>query len=319
MQQEELKSRAISFCKSAAIWLLSSAFVLILSAALISHVFVSVFFEPAPYLASFEKHGLYGGMRQGVIETFSQRMPPSLQQNVSAAVSRAMTEEHVRLETNRLITNFLAYLSARSERLDMVLDVSPIAREFAASQDAQVRSLASEMPTGLDFAAQMRATGQLERLSDFRSQVAQARGANAIAIAASFLLLVPIFLLYPSWQQGLSKCLELILNAGVSTFIGGAIFAFLSPVGLPFLLGVSSANQGIANAISLVMADVLQQIGVLVILYSLPLMIIGFGLPRMMHLPPPNAPIAPSAAQNAPDRPISASPAGSGPSSSPPS
>lgn len=311
---EELESKAAAFARKGALWLLATAFVLILSASIISQAFVQKFFEPQLYLDSLESHGLYPGMQKGMVEIFSSRMPAELKDNVTATVASAVTYDYVKGQSTRLITNFLDYFSSKKQELDLTLDLVPIKSAFDSSPDGTMRLLGPEMPSSMDFAAQLRQSGQLGRLSEFRSQISGAAAANALAFALSALLLVPVFLLHSDWREGLSKCLELIFNAGVSSLIGGAVFAFLSPIGLPMLLGVSSPNQGVANIISAVMGDVLREIGMLIIIYSLPLVAIGFIAPRLLGLkgakPVPVAASSPAQAQppSAPPAPADAAP-----------
>lgn len=301
----EIRSGAASFARKAALWLLASAFVLLLSAALISHAFLQKFFEPGIYLASLEKHGLYRDMQKGMADLLSSRMPPGVKENVSATVAGAATEDYFRAQSARLITNFLHFFSSKSASLDLTLDLSPIKTAFDSSPDPTLKLLGAEMPTGMDFGSQMKQTGQLEKLSEFRSQMTSAGAANFYAMAICIILLVPVFLLHANRQEGIAKCLELVFNAGTSTFIGGAVFAFLTPVGLPMILGASSSSQGAANMIALVMGDVLYEVGILTMLYSLPLMAIGFGLPRLLKsgatpVRPAASQIAPAPAQAAP-------------------
>lgn len=291
---------------------------LILSASIISQAFVQKFFDPQIYLDSLEGHGLYPGLQKGMVEVFSSRMPDELKENVTATVSRAVTYDYIKGQSTRLITNFLGYFSSKKADLDLTLDLSPIKAAFGNSSDGTMRLLGPEMPSSMDFGAQMKESGQLERLAEFRSQLSGAPAANALAFAISILLLVPVFLLYPAWREGAAKCLELVFNAGTSSLIGGAVFAFLSPVGLPMLLGVSSPSQGVASMVSAVMGDVLREIGILIMLYSLPLVLIGFAAPRLLKLTPqkPSPAVAAGTAAQAvsqgavqPSQPQSAAPA----------
>lgn len=288
----DIKTRAVAFAKGAAIWLLTTLFVLLLSAALISEAFTQKFFEPSIYLNSLESHGLYKQMQKGMVELFSSRMPDGVRQNVTAAVSQAATEDYIRNQSTRLVTSFVNYFSSKGDTLDLTLDLSPVKTAFDNSPDPAVQALGAEMPVGMDFASQMRQTGQLERLSEFRTQVSQAMSANLFAFLASFLLLVPILFMYPVRRDGIAKCLELIFNAGTSTFIGGVVFAFVSPMGLPLMLGASSSSQGAASMISIVMGDVLREVGMLTIYYSIPFMAAGFIIPRVMGLNKPSQPAA---------------------------
>ena len=295
---DKTKAGAKAAGRRFALWLVSSLFILILSAALISEAFVQKFFDPSIYTASLQKHGLYKDMQSGMADLLSSHMPEGVKENVSALVFNAANEDYFRVQSTRLITSFLGYLSSKNDTLDLTLDLSPIKLAFAASPDPTMQALAPEMPEGMDFSAQMRQSGQLERLGEFRTEVGQAQTANLCAIAASTILLVLAYLMHPDRSSGAAKCLELMFSAGTSAFIGGAIFAFLSPIGLPMVLGVSAASQGAANMISTVMGDVLYEVGFLTMIYSLPLIALGFGLPNLLKLKPSQP--APAAAQQPP-------------------
>ena len=315
---DKTKASAKAAGRRFALWLVSSLFILLLSAALISEAFVQKFFDPSIYAASLQKHGLYKEMQSGMADLLSSRMPEGVKENVSALVFNAANEDYFRGQSTRLITNFLGYLSSKNDALDLTLDLSPIKAAFAASPDPTMQALAPEMPDGMDFSAQMRQSGQLERLGEFRSEVSQAQTANLFAIAISVILLALAYAMHPDWNSGAAKCLELMFSAGTSVFIGGAVFAFLSPVGLPMILGVAAASQGAASMIATVMGDVLYEVGLLTMLYSLPLIALGFGLPRILKLNPSQpvpaaaqqpAQAAPSPAQAAPAPPQQKAPA----------
>ncbi|MFA6489668.1 MAG: hypothetical protein WCT52_03205 [Candidatus Micrarchaeia archaeon] len=319
----EIKGKAASAARKAALWLLASAFVLLLSAALISHAFLQKFFEPGIYLSSLERHGLYRDMQKGMADLLSSRMPAGIKENVSATVSGAATEEYFKLQSTRLITNFLGFFSSKNTSLELVLDLSPIKAAFDSSPDPTIKSLAPEMPVAMDFGSQMKQTGQLEKLSEFRSQMSSAGSANVYAIAICAALLTAVFLLHPNRQEGAAKCLELFFNAGTSTFIGGIVFAFLTPVGLPMILGASSSSQSAANMIATVMGDVLYEVGILTMIYSLPFIAIGYGLPRVLKLGgmPPAQPLQQAVSQTPPPaQPVSGTPSSAPqpPASSPP-
>lgn|GEM_PF-1487924 len=279
-----LTSSAASLAKRASLWAITSIFILLLSAALIGQAFTQKFFDQNVYFSSLEKHGLYGGMQEGMVALFSSNLPPEIRENATSILSSAVTLDYVRAQSNAFITNFLAYFSSKSETLDLALDLSPIKRGFSASQGMAMQLIGAQMPQTMDFTSQLRDSGQLAKMAKIRSQIAQAEALNGYAYAISLFLLALFFLLNGGGREGIAKCAGLVFSTGISAFMGGAAFALLSPMGVSAIAGASAQGEAVSNAVSLVMSDVMQEVGVLTIIYSLPLLAIGFLLPHALNL-----------------------------------
>ena len=270
--------------KKALGWILSFAFAILLSTSITGYVFMEKFFEPSIYTASLEKHGMYGQIQSAIVPLFSQQFPAELRAEAAAAIGKAVTEDYAREQSDQLIASFLSYLSGRSDQLELQLDVFPIRESFAQSPQLEVQLLGMALPSRLDIAQQMRQSGQMETVSNVRGQIVQAYGWLWYGFAISGVLLALVFALQFDLWKGATECCKALFGCGVSTLLGGAGTAFLTPamMGAALSSGASGASPALANAISLVLGDVMYEVGVLVILFSLPLLAIGFAGPLLL-------------------------------------
>lgn len=262
-------------------WLLAFTYAILISTSITGYVFMDKFFEPQLYFASLEKHGMYGQMQGVLVSLFSQQFPSEIRQDAAAEIGKAVTEDYAREQSHQLIASFLSYLSGRSDQLELELDIFPIRESFAQSPRLEMKLLSMAMPSSLDLAQQMRQSGQMETLAGVRGQIVQAYGLLWYGFIISGVLLVLIFALQFDLWKGAAECCKALFGCGISTLLGGAGTAFLSPamMGAALSSGASGVSPELAKAVSLVLGDVMYEVGILTILFSLPLLAIGFAGP----------------------------------------
>lgn len=276
--------------RKAAAWACSLLFVLLLSSAIIAHSFSAKFFEPSAYFSSFESRGIYLQAREGLVSLFSSGLPPEARAVLLPSFQRAITADYAKGQVQQITSSALSYLSSKNSSVSLVLDLAPVKDGLSADPDAAARVVSDALPPTIDLLASSPAA--LSALAGLRGQLAGLSSAQAPAAALAVLLLVPIFLLQPDWQSGLRQCCRTAFSCGTSTAIGGLAMAFLSGPMLSAALSSATPDAAVASAVSGVLGDVMREVGLYSALLSIPLLLIGFVIPRLLPVQPAAVPQA---------------------------
>ncbi|MBS3069283.1 hypothetical protein J4441_02875 [Candidatus Micrarchaeota archaeon] len=281
--------------KKIAVWAIAFLFVLQVSGCIAIYAFMEKFFDAQAYDASLEKRGVYATIQESLSGMLTSQIPQEYKGEINAELSAALTKEYVRGQVKPMVANTLSYLSGASPSMRLYFDFSPIAQALSASQSENARSLAPQIQQLNPVI-----NSQLQQISDTLAsdpQVAQMRGAFSAANAANAALFVLalvelalIFLLSGDYRSGIEnrsgieKCAGAVFSAGAWGAIGGLMTAFLtgslvaSMIGSMVQADASGGASEVASIMAGMMGDIFYETGMLALLLSLPLLLVGGGV-----------------------------------------
>ncbi|VVB58373.1 Uncharacterised protein [Candidatus Anstonella stagnisolia] len=270
--------------RKAAIWLLAFIFMLQLSGCLLLFAFMEKFFDVNVYDASLTKNGVYPLMQTGLVGMLTDSLPPEYKGSVKAEMTAAITPQYMRSQMLPILSQMLAYISGKSAKMELYFDISPVAQQLASSQNPVVQAYVSQTGT-----MSLAINNALQSTSDYMASdasIQQMRQTlpslnilNIVLFFVAILELALIFFLSNDMKAGMVKCAGTVFATGMATALSGIALAYLTAPMLNSAVNSmlpSSANAGqISSIVIAIMGDVFHEIGMLTVLLSLPLILIG--------------------------------------------
>jgi len=270
--------------RKAAIWLLAFIFMLQLSGCILLFAFTEKFFDVNVYDASLTKNGVYPLMQTGLVGMLTDSLPPEYKDSVKSEMNAAITPEYIRGQMLPILSQMLAYISGKSQKMEIYFDISPAAQALSASQNPVVQgyvSQSSTMSTAINNALQstsdyMASDASIQKM---RETLPSLNILNIIFFFIAIAELALIFYLSHDMKGGILKCAGTVFATGMATALSGLAMAYLTTPMLNTAINSmlpSSANMAqISSIVISIMGDILYEIGMLTVLLSLPLILIG--------------------------------------------
>lgn len=270
--------------RKAAIWLLAFIFMLQLSGCILLFAFMEKFFDVNVYDASLAKNNVYQLMQSGLVDMLTGALPPEYKDSVKSEMSAAITPGYIRSQMLPILSQVLAYLSGKSAKMELYFDISPVAQQLAASQNIVVQGYVSQtsiMNSALNNALQS-TSDYMQKDESVQKMRQTLPTLNLINIALFFIAIAElalIFFLSSDMKGGIMKCAGTVFATGLTTVLSGVAMAYLTTPMLNSAVGSmlpSDANAAqISSTIISIMGDVFREIGMLTVLLSLPLVLVG--------------------------------------------
>lgn len=270
--------------RKAAIWLLAFIFMLQLSGCILLFAFMDKFFDVNIYDASLAKNGVYPLMQTGLVGMLTDSLPLEYKDSVKAEMNAAITPAYMRNQMLPILSQMLAYISGKSPKMELYFDVSPVAQQLAASQNPVVQAYVSQtstMSSAINNALQS-VTLQMETDASVQQMRQTLPSLNILNIVLFFIAIVElalIFFLSNDMKGGIMKCAGTVFATGVATVLSGVAMAYLTTPLLTSAVGSlipSDANATqVSSIVIAIMGDIFFEIGILTVLLSIPLVLIG--------------------------------------------
>ncbi|MCX8197742.1 MAG: hypothetical protein N3F07_00905 [Candidatus Micrarchaeota archaeon] len=276
--------------QAAAKGFLSALFAFLLASGLSLSVMAQKLLDAEAYMASIEKYASYSEMRNHLAASIARSFPPNLRQGAQEEIRSAITEDYLRSQVRNAVGSALDYLSSKSDRLYLRMDLSPIKEKLKESQLPELRVASQAFPASLDLAEEEGNLEQMKQLESARQQISQANKIKHLLVAASILPLALLFFFHEGYRGWLHGCGSLLLKAGVSCLSLSAVL-FAMPFALPEILpSMQNSSQGAETArlAGQILGEVFSQAGVELALHSAPIILAGGALMLLLKKPETN-------------------------------